>query len=127
MASLVGELLDLTQLQMGKGLDLNRRSTDLVVLVARAVDEQRELSGSDRVTLSTDLAELIGMWDADRIERVVTNLLSNAVKYSPDTSTVIVSIHETDDDNAKQAVLTVRDEGIGIPADDVPHIFDRFH
>lgn len=59
--------------------------------------------------------------DADRIERVVTNLLSNAIKYSGGGSPILVSI-QTD---GEWATVSVRDAGRGIPAEDLPHIFER--
>jgi signal transduction histidine kinase len=57
------------------------------------------------------------------VERVVANLLANAIKYSPAGGDVVVSV----DVDAESAILTVRDEGLGIPATDIPHIFERFH
>lgn len=67
MASLIGELLDLSHLQMGKGLELNRRPTDLVSLVAQCVAEQEEVTGTRRITLQSLTPELTGTWDADRL------------------------------------------------------------
>ena len=57
------------------------------------------------------------------MQRVVANLLANAIKYSPAGGDVVVSV----DVDGDSAVLTVRDEGMGIPATDLPHIFERFH
>ena len=64
--------------------------------------------------------------DAARVARVVDNLLSNAVKYSPDESAIWVRLGQEEGPAGPQVVLSVRDEGIGIPAADLPHIFDRF-
>ncbi|HEV2125337.1 MAG TPA: HAMP domain-containing sensor histidine kinase, partial [Chloroflexota bacterium] len=65
---------------------------------------------------------IIGNWDAPRIERVVDNLLSNALKYSPDGGEILVRV--TREEGC--AILSVRDQGVGIPAPDLPRIFDRF-
>ncbi|HKC72796.1 MAG TPA: sensor histidine kinase, partial [Chloroflexota bacterium] len=58
--------------------------------------------------------------------RVVGNLLSNALKYSPAESAIWVRLSQEDGAAGPEAVLVVRDEGIGIPAADLAHIFDRF-
>ena len=65
--------------------------------------------------------------DETRAHRVLANLLTNAIKYSPDGGPVRVTIKESDGPDGKAAVLVVRDEGLGIPQDDLPHVFDRFH
>jgi len=66
---------------------------------------------------------VIGHWDQRRIEEVVQNLLNNAVKYSPVGGRIEVRL-ETDDQNA---MVTVRDSGIGLARDDAPHVFERFY
>jgi signal transduction histidine kinase len=72
--------------------------------------------------VSTELSELVGEWDAGRLARVLDNLLDNAVKYSPRGGTVEVAVAR----EADLAVLSVTDRGEGIPAGDLPHIFERF-
>ncbi len=62
----------------------------------------------------------MGEWDAKRLRRVVSNLLDNAVKYSPEGGRVVIGITI----EAGAAVLTVRDEGIGIPEADAPYVFE---
>ena len=66
---------------------------------------------------------MIGHWDARRIEEVVQNLLSNAVKYSPNGGRIEVDLEV---DEASATVL-VRDTGIGLPLDEIPHIFERYY
>jgi signal transduction histidine kinase len=65
---------------------------------------------------------VIGDWDGPRLRRVLDNLLSNAIKYSPAGGEVVVTLAADGD----SAVLRVRDQGLGIPAEDLPHIFERF-
>ena len=72
------------------------------------------------------LGQVVGAWDARRIERVLDNLLSNAVKYSPDGGDVAVVVTREGGDHPS-AVISIRDGGLGIPADDLSRIFEPFH
>ena len=73
--------------------------------------------------LSANVSMAQGSWDVARVQRVVANLIANAIKYSPSGGDVVVSVSVDGD----SAVLTVRDEGMGIPAADLPRVFERFH
>src|SRR5581483_11115072 len=70
---------------------------------------------------------LPGQFDAVRLERILTNLLSNAIKYSPDGGQVEVSLERWEEQGCAWAIVRVRDYGLGIPAADLPHIFEPFH
>jgi len=63
--------------------------------------------------------------DADRIEQVLVNLLDNAIKYSPEGGRITVAIDE--ESPAETVSVAVRDEGVGIPAGDLPRVFERFY
>jgi signal transduction histidine kinase len=64
--------------------------------------------------------------DRDRLTRVVSNLLSNAVKYSQDGGVILVSLTQEEAEGRRWVMLSVQDEGLGIPAAELPHIFERF-
>jgi signal transduction histidine kinase len=81
----------------------------------------------DNIKLVTEPGELVGAWDKSRLERVIENFYSNAFKYSPTGGEVTVSIGRVSASDGKWAELVVRDRGIGIPAADLPHVFERFH
>ena len=119
LSALVVELLDASRLEQGK-LVGEREPVDLVEL-ARDV-ARRESYRDRRITLSAD-RPVVGMYDRRRIAQVVENLVENAVKYSPEESEIRVAIT----DQSGQALLDVTDQGIGIPAADLPQIFERFH
>lgn len=118
--SLVNELGDHARLAAGEPLDLQREPVDLVAIVSAAVDELTGAGSSHTFHIETGGRPVVGEWDPQRLRRVISNLLDNAVKYSPAGSRVAIGVTT----EAGSAVLTVHDEGIGIPAADAPHVFD---
>ena len=119
LSALVLELLDASRLEQGK-LVGEREPVDLVDL-AREVARRDSYQGR-RIVVSAD-APVVGSYDPRRIGQVIENLVENAVKYSPDESDVQIAVAQRDG----EAFVDVTDLGIGIPAGDLPHIFDRFH
>lgn len=118
---LVTELLDVGRVEQGKLLD-KREEVDLVALVRSACDRQNQIS--PRHECRVELPEqLVGSFDPVRIAQLVDNLLENAVKYSPEGGPIEVRVWRERD----VVRLTVTDRGIGIPGDDLAHLFDRFH
>jgi signal transduction histidine kinase len=79
------------------------------------------------VQVEADSEPLVGDWDAGRLGRALANLLSNATKYSPDGGEVVVGLAREQGAGGAWAVLRVRDRGIGIPAADLPHVFEPFY
>jgi two-component system sensor histidine kinase VicK len=63
------------------------------------------------------------MWDAARLDQVIQNLLTNAVKYSPEGGTIVLHLEA----EAKGAIVSVSDQGLGIPREDLPRLFERFY
>ncbi len=104
---------------------LQKSQLDLAAVV-HDITEQFEIPAEGaQVHLSESGADEPLMMEADRvqIERMLSNLLSNAVKFTPEGGEVRVKLSKLDD----QAELVVEDTGVGIPADHLPHIFDRFY
>src|SRR5262249_4353888 len=93
-------------------------------LARSTVDQMHLLAEEKHIDLNCNGAERVDV-DADpaRLKQVVVNLLDNAIKYTPAKGRVSVSVTKQD----SRAVLEVADNGIGISADDLPHIFDRFY
>jgi signal transduction histidine kinase len=121
LSKLLNLLLDLSRIEAGH-LELDLTPMDLrgvLISMARAL----------QATTDSHLIEVhapdgvIGHWDQRRIEEVVQNLLNNAVKYSPVGGRVDVQLMADD----QQAVVTVTDSGIGLSAEDAPHVFERFY
>jgi signal transduction histidine kinase len=121
MSRLVEDLLDRSQLQAGK-LMLHLRQLDLVQLVKdsvqRAADEIKKLGTSVQLEAPEPV---IGMFDAIRVDQIVSNLLSNAIKYAS-RKPIVVSVQRT----GETAQITVTDRGPGIPQAEQEHVFERF-
>lgn len=116
---LVLELLDVSRVEQGK-LVGQKESVDLV-LVARQASE-RHTKPPHRFLLEAP-EKLVDQYDGTRIAQLLDNLLENAAKYSPDGGEMRVRLWR----EGASVRLTVADPGIGIPAGDLPHLFDRFH
>jgi len=121
LGRLVNELLDISRIAQGQLLG-SLEEVDLVQVVRGVVERSREaLSRADCTLRFHTLPQLVGRWDALRLEQVVTNLLTNALKYGAGKP-IEVTV-EGDDTHAR---LCVRDEGIGIAEEDTARIFERF-
>jgi PAS domain S-box-containing protein len=118
---LVDELLDASRVQMGK-ITLERRPLNLREAVDHALSVLQAATTRGRHPFVVDTDDVGVNADPVRLEQIVLNLLTNAVKYTPAGRTITVTVHAAGDD----AVLTVRDEGVGIPASALPRIFDLF-
>ncbi|NJN17571.1 MAG: GAF domain-containing protein [Oscillochloris sp.] len=118
---MIGAMLDVSRIDQGR-LQLEQTPLDLRALVDEVVVG---LHGTtvQQIVVNADQNDLWVIGDALRLEQVLQNLLSNAIKYSPAGGYVTVQLGA--DDRVVQ--VTVHDEGIGIPAQDVPYIFQRFY
>ena len=119
LTRLVMELLDASRAEQGQLLG-PRQPTDLAAL-AREICE-RLTTARHRCVVTGD-ESVVGAFDQVRVMQLVENLIENAIKYSPAGGEVRTRVWREGD----QAHLTVTDQGIGIPASDLPHIFERFH
>ena len=123
LVDLTGDLLDVTRLQAG-GLILHLEPTDLVALVRRIVKRLQVTTEQHSFSIATPLDYLVVPVDPGRLEQVLSNLVGNAIKYSPDGGPNEVTIGE--DVQGNEALLSIRDRGIGIPQQEQAHIFARF-
>ncbi len=126
MASMIDSLLDLVRSEMGQSPSLRRTEVDLRALARGVASDQQQAAQHHRVHVHTPETPVIAAVDEVRVRRVVRNLLLNAVKYSSEGSIVDVHVEPRDVDGSQWAVVEVQDKGIGIPAGDLPHLFERF-
>ena len=114
--------MDASRLEAGRPLELRREPTDLVALAREVAREHQQTTDRHVVQVESSQPEVVGEWDAVRVERVLSNLVNNAIKYSPRGGAVRVSVDVTHG----LAVVRVQDYGEGIPEGDLPFIFERF-
>jgi signal transduction histidine kinase len=119
---MIDELRDVARLQVGQALELQCEEVDVSALVRVVAAEYSGAAGTPRVAVQTPAEAVQVCGDRARLERVLHNLIGNAVKYSPNGTPVDVAVQTQE----QRAVVTVRDQGLGIPAEELPHIFTRF-
>lgn len=133
LGRLVDDLLFLARQDSGIS-NLQLSSLQLDQLLKEVVEEQQTLALEKQVRLKLPLAEpnLEGSWlygmtgDADQLTRLFTNLVSNAVQYTPTGGSVDISLQRCKQ-GAQGLQVQVKDTGIGIASEALPHIFDRFY
>jgi two-component system phosphate regulon sensor histidine kinase PhoR len=123
MVELVDDLLDVSRLQAGH-FPLHPVPTDLVALVQRVVTRLQSTSERHRLLTQASEEYLVGVLDPRRMEQVITNLLNNAMKYSPEGGEVVIQTGR--DPQGAGILISIQDQGIGIPQDQQAQIFGRF-
>jgi PAS domain S-box-containing protein len=120
---LTDDLLDMSRITRGR-IDLRREPVDLSMLVGQAAEAARSLFDRKGQELTVTLPDAPVVLDADptRLAQVLGNLLNNACKFTdPDGHVALVASRD-----GEQAVVRVRDDGIGLSADQIPRVFDMF-
>ena len=123
LVRLVDDLLDVSRVMRGK-IELRKEPIELANIVARAVEMAQSLieAQGHRLDLTVPSESLLVDADPVRISQVVGNLLSNSAKYTPANGHISLTAHR----DGNQAVLQIRDNGIGIAPDMLPHVFELF-
>lgn len=124
LLGIINDLLDLAKIEAGK-MELHVAPVNLVELCRNLVDFMRPLADKKSLQLVARLSETTPAIRSDpgRIQQILYNLLSNAVKFTPDGGVVEIQLQPKD---AEAVEITVRDTGIGIPEDELPHLFEKF-
>lgn len=121
---LVSDMLDIARMEAGE-LKVNITSFDICEIVRQSVIHLQQAIEEKNINFKAnfDQESIIVMADRDAIQRVMINLLHNATKFTPEHGSISVSVRIA----KGKALITVSDSGVGIDAEDLPYIFDRFH
>ncbi|WP_247921593.1 cell wall metabolism sensor histidine kinase VicK [Streptococcus sp. oral taxon 431] len=127
MMRMVTDLLHLSRIDNATGhLDVELINfTAFITFILNRFDKMRTQDEEKKYELVRDYP-ITSVWieiDTDKMTQVIDNILNNAIKYSPDGGKITVSMKTTDD----QMILSISDQGLGIPKEDLPKIFDRFY
>jgi signal transduction histidine kinase len=123
LAKLINDVLDLARIESGRVI-LEKGSCDLTSIIKRATQSVVMQAEAKTITLAVDMPaeSIVATVDADRMQQVLINLLGNAVKFTPDGGAITLRARVENGD----VVIDVADTGLGIPADDIPRLFEKF-
>jgi PAS domain S-box-containing protein len=123
LLDLINDILDISKIEAGR-LELRPEAFDFSALVTESLASVRTLADAKSLVLEASVDVPVAL-EADRlrIRQVLVNLLSNAIKFTPEHGRIRVEAHVQD----AFIVISVADTGIGIPTDELPFIFDKFH
>lgn len=124
LAHMIGEYLDIAKLESGRrALRLSRVTT--ASLIQRVVLLLEPLAAQRNIRIVRDLAPTLPviMADTDLLAQALTNLIANAIKYSPADTQIVITARAA----PNALLICVKDQGCGIPADVLPHVFEKFY
>ena len=121
LTDLVDDLLDVNKIQAGKMI-YQFSDIDLATFITEIVEQTQMTTSTHRIVLQNNSKVIIN-GERNRLEQVLSNFLSNAVKYSPNATEVVVNSELMNG----EVKVSVRDYGIGIPANEQEYVFDRFY
>jgi len=124
MTRLVRDLLQLSNFD-SHSITFYKEYNDYIDLTKKCIKQLQMASSKKNISIKllTTEKQVVGAFDLHRIEQVFINIISNAIKYTPEEGGVEIQVVRRDD----VCVVRVKDNGIGIPAEDLVHIFDRFY
>jgi PAS domain S-box-containing protein len=122
LTRLINDVLDLERMESGR-VTMSMQASDLAELMTQATQAMQTMADAQHVQIIIESPPLTVWADPDHIVQVLTNLLSNALKFSAANTTVWLSATRRDEDT----LVHVKDQGRGIPSDQVETVFERFH
>lgn len=131
LLKLINEMLDLSKLETGK-MTLQLVKGDIINFLRYIVESFHSLAESQHKQLHflSEMDSLYMAYDPEKVRQIVANLLSNALKFTPEKGNIYITVSENNllsDAKKSMLVIKVKDTGIGIPENQLQHIFDRFY
>ncbi|MFQ6608981.1 MAG: ATP-binding protein [Fidelibacterota bacterium] len=128
LQKLVNQLLDLSRIET-KQMKLHTTELDIVKTVREIAASFESLAVRNKINFSIDTPDdpIMGWFDRDCVEKIVTNLLANAFKFTSEGDQVILRLQTAIHGDQDSVEITVKDTGIGIPGDQIDKVFDRFY
>ncbi|QFF97458.1 response regulator [Psychrobacillus glaciei] len=122
LTSLINDFLDIQRMESGKQ-NYEKKYIDVISIVQNVIELQEINTSLHKTTLTVELENATILGDKNKIEQVFTNLLSNAIKYSPEGGNISIRIYGNED----IVSIDVKDEGLGIPEEEIPNLFQKFY
>jgi len=128
LLQLVNRLLEMARLETGK-MELNKGNGDIIIYLRYLVESIGSYADKKVVKLQllTNLESLDMDFDKEKVRQILYNLMSNAIKYSNENGKVNIIAERADYKESPALLVKVKDDGVGIAKNDLPHIFDRFY
>ena len=127
MTAQIGELLDHARVQAGHPIDLSREPTDIIALVRGVMADHQQSTELHSLELRAAHPSIVVDVDPLRLERALANLIVNAIKYSPRGGPIVITVDRVVEPEGIWLNIAVADRGLGIPAADLPHIFEQYY
>ena len=122
----INELLDYAQVRTGRPIELALEPTDVVGLLRGILVEHQHTTDEHTLELRAAEDPIVALVDPLRLQRAITNLLVNAIKYSPNGGRIVVSVAKAVGPDGPWLSIDVTDNGMGIPAADLPYMFEQY-
>lgn len=119
---LINDILSAARIEAGTALEMKYADVNLIELADKVVNTQKFYTKKHQFQLDAPENVPLIWGDQDKLDQVLTNIVSNAVKYSPNGGTITIKVEEKND----QISVGVTDQGIGIPKEELPKLFQRF-
>lgn len=122
LTALINDFLDVQRMEAGKQ-SYEKKYEDIIPIIKGVIDTNQVNSQDHTISLVNKASESIILCDKDKISQVFNNLISNAIKYSPDGGNIVLTVFEEEE----YLKVDIEDQGLGIPADAIPKLFQKFY